>query len=135
MRLVLDSNIIVAAFSGRGLCNSLFELCQDRFHVVISEFIVGEVQRVLMTKIKMPEKNVNLIIDYLKEFCIVENCKNLVEQVCRDRDDDNIIALAKQSNSKYIITGNKDLLVLKKYGNIKIYTARDFWEEVKQSDN
>ena len=94
MRIVLDSNIIVAAFSGRGLCHSLFELCQDRYSVIISEHILGEVQRVLLTKIKMPEKNVKLIIDYLKHYCTVENYENLDEQVCRDRDDDNILALA-----------------------------------------
>src|SRR4030042_3717446 len=115
MKLVLDSNIIVAAYAGRGLCNSLFELCLDRYSVIISDFILVEVRRTLHTKLKMPTKNVQIIIDYLKEFCILSVYEKLKENICRDKNDNDIIALALSNNAEYLITGDKDLLVLKKY--------------------
>jgi predicted nucleic acid-binding protein len=63
MRIVLDSNILLAAFASRGLCNALFETCQDRFTVIASNFILEEVSRALLNKIKMPEENVKFIIE------------------------------------------------------------------------
>ena len=131
MKIVLDSNIIVAAYAGRGLCNSLFELCLDRHEIIISEFILTEVSRTLHNKIKMPLQNVQIIIDYLKEFCILSTYNKLPENICRDKNDDDIISLAVSNNVNYLITGDKDLLVLKKYKKVKIISPREFWVIVK----
>jgi putative PIN family toxin of toxin-antitoxin system len=131
MKIVLDSNIIVAAYAGRGLCNSVFELCLDRYSVIISDFILKEVYRTLHSKLKMPVRNVQIIIDYLKEFCIVSDYEKLKETICRDKNDNDVIALAVSNNVEYLITGDNDLLVLKKYKNVKIIPPRDFWVIVK----
>ncbi len=127
MKIVLDSNIIVAAYAGRGLCNSLFELCLDRHSIIISEFILSEVQRTLHNKLIMPLPNVQIIIDYLKEFCILSTYKKITDNICRDKNDNDIISLAVSNNVDYLITGDNDLLVLKKYNKIKIISPRDFW--------
>jgi putative PIN family toxin of toxin-antitoxin system len=127
MKIVLDSNIIVAAYAGRGLCNSLFELCLDRHSIIISEFILSEVQRTLHNKLKMPLPNVQIIIDYLKEFCILSTYDKITDNICRDKNDNDIISLAVSNNVRYLITGDNDLLVLKKYNKIKIISPRDFW--------
>ena len=37
MKIVLDTNVIIAAFATRGLCSPIFELCLDRFDVALSE--------------------------------------------------------------------------------------------------
>jgi putative PIN family toxin of toxin-antitoxin system len=50
----------------------------------------------------------------------------LESQVCRDPDDDNILAAAVSGNCDCIITGDKDLLVLKKYEGVEIFSPRDF---------
>ncbi|OHD66003.1 MAG: putative toxin-antitoxin system toxin component, PIN family [Spirochaetes bacterium RBG_13_51_14] len=131
MKLVLDSNIIVAAYAGRGLCNSLFELCLDRYSIIISDFILAEVYRTLNNKLKMPPKNVQIIIDYLKEFCDLTAYTKLNESICRDKNDNDIIALAISNNVDYLITGDKDLLILKKYKKVKIISPREFWLIVK----
>jgi predicted nucleic acid-binding protein len=34
MKIILDTNVIIAAFATRGLCSAVFELCLDRFEVV-----------------------------------------------------------------------------------------------------
>ncbi len=39
MKIVLDSNILVAAFATRGLCSSLLELCLDRYEIIISRVV------------------------------------------------------------------------------------------------
>jgi len=44
----------------------------------------------------------------------------LESQVCRDPDDDNILAAALGGNCDCIITGDKDLLTLKSFAGITI---------------
>jgi len=133
MKIVLDSNIIVAAYAGRGICNSLFELCLDRYIVIISEFILSEVQKALHDKLKIPQKKVKIIIDYLKEFCIVSAYTKITENICRDKNDNDIIALAISNEVDYLITGDNDLLILKKYKHVKIISPREFWLIVKEN--
>lgn len=132
MKIVLDSNVIIAAFSGRGLCTSLFELCIEKYNVIISDQILDEVYRILTKNFKIPKNNVNMIINYLKEFCEKKDYEIIQEKICRDKDDDGIIFLAVSNKAEYIITGDKDLLVLKKYKSTKIITPRDFWEISKK---
>ena len=51
---------------------------------------------------------------------------NLEKPVCRDSDDDNILAAAVGGSCDCIITGDEDLLVLKAYEGIDILSPRDF---------
>jgi putative PIN family toxin of toxin-antitoxin system len=131
MKIVLDSNIIIAAFSSRGLCTSLLELCLDQHTIMISNFILSEVSRILRDKLKMPSKIVNAIVNYLKEFCMLTSYDKLPKRICRDQLDDEILALGLSNKVNYIITGDRDLLDLKTYHSIKIVSPREFWTIAK----
>jgi len=128
MKVVLDSNVIVSAFATRGLCASLFEILLASEEIIISEHILYEVKRVLRIKIKLPEKNTSEIIDYLRESCSVLDYNKLISNVCRDKDDDKILALAFSNGIKLIVTGDKDILSLKKYKTIKILSPKEYWK-------
>jgi len=128
IKVVLDTNVIIAAFVARGLSNSVFELCLDKFEVIIGEYIIKEISKKLIDKIKIPEEKVNEIIDFLRDSCTIFNYDSLKENICRDKKDDEILALAKGSSSKYIVTGDKDLLVLINFENIRIINTRQLWE-------
>jgi putative PIN family toxin of toxin-antitoxin system len=48
---------------------------------------------------------------------------------CRDLKDDRLLALAFGGNAQYLITGDKDLLILngnRKLGKLKIMTVKEF---------
>jgi putative PIN family toxin of toxin-antitoxin system len=69
------------------------------------------------------------VFSLLKEISIVVDPRKLgvsVSGVCRDKDDDNVIAGALAANVNYIVTGDNDLLVLRKYKGIKIISPRGF---------
>jgi uncharacterized protein len=127
MKVILDSNVVVAAFSSRGLCQSLFELCLDRYDIIICDHILSEIFRILHKKFKMSREKVEAIIDYLNEFCECVDYEKLENAVCRDKDDDEILALGQSINADYIITGDKNLLVLKSFNSIPIILPREFW--------
>lgn len=133
MKVILDSNIYIAAFSSRGICSSLFELCLDRVNIIISEHLLSEVSRNLSKKLKLPDDKINEIISYLREECTLMNYKKLDKRICRDADDDNILALARDGGVDYIITGDKDLLVLEEFESVPIVDPRGFWDILRKN--
>lgn len=128
MRVILDTNVILAAFAGRGLANAVFELCLDKHEIIISEHIVSELQNNLQKKLKMPKDKVLVITEYLREFCTFSNYKRVDKEACRDIHDIKILGLSEIAKPDYIITGDKDLLVLKKFHSVPIITPRESWE-------
>jgi len=46
--------------------------------------------------------------------------------VCRDPKDNFLLALAKDGKASHLLTGDKDLLVLKNFGRTKILTIADY---------
>lgn len=51
--------------------------------------------------------------------------------VCRDPKDDFLLALAKDGNANFLLTGDKDLLELKRFGHTNIVALSHFLEEAK----
>lgn len=46
--------------------------------------------------------------------------------LCRDKNDNFLLELSKDGNADFLITGDKDLLDLKKFGTTNILTMTDF---------
>jgi predicted nucleic acid-binding protein len=47
-------------------------------------------------------------------------------KACRDPKDDFLLSLAVDGKATHLITGDKDLLILKKFGKTKILTATEY---------
>lgn len=130
MRIVLDTNVIIAAFAARGLCSEVFELCLADHTLILSEHILSEAKEKLITKIRLPNKAALEIIAYLRESAVICKPQRIDDVICRDKDDIRIIGAAIAGNARLIITGDEDLLVLKKYREVDIVTPREFWRRL-----
>ena len=126
MKVVLDANVIIAAFAARGLCESVMEVCLSEHETILCDDLFDEILRNLRLKIKLPASIVNDIGEFLREHANFLNPALLSPDVCRDPDDIKILGLAVASNADYIVTGDKDLLVLKKFQGIPILNPRSF---------
>ena len=51
---------------------------------------------------------------------------NYIVDACRDKKDNYLLALAKESNADFLITGDNDLLIMKQFENTKIITITDY---------
>jgi uncharacterized protein len=126
--ILLDTNVLIAAFIARGFCHELLEHCIRQHDLVTSDFIIQEFQEKLASKFKYNPETVDQAVGLLLSRMKVVVAKPLELPVCRDPDDDNILAAAVAGNCDCIITGDKDLLVLKQYNAIDILSPADFRE-------
>lgn len=72
MRVVLDSNVVIAAAAARGLCEAVFELCLERHHIVACEGILLEVGRKLEQKLRLPVAVVEVIVSGDNNLLVLE---------------------------------------------------------------
>ncbi len=134
MKIVLDTNVLIAAFATQGLCHAIVELCLDQQEIILSEAILNEVAKALETKLKVPFIANQNVKQYLKEHASLFDIKRPYPKISRDPSDDHILALAEESKADYIITGDQDLLILKRHEKIPIIQPRQFWEILKMKE-
>lgn len=132
MRIVIDSNVIIAAFAVRGLCHALFEYCLDSHDVVLCETILKEVKKNLERKVRVPSSVAGEIDAYLRVSAYMENPIPLDSNVFSEKSDLQVLGVAAASGCSHIITGDKALPALKKFGGIDIVSPRAFWESSKK---
>lgn len=128
MKAVFDTNVLVAAFMTEGLCSSLLIRARRHdFDLILSGDIVREFKNTLTKKFKISAADVSEITAIVKEAALeVIDHPAPIARTCRDKDDDMVIACAVSADTDYIVTGDEDLLVLKRYKNIAIINPRNF---------
>jgi uncharacterized protein len=127
MRLVLDTNVLIAAFVSRGMCHDLLEHCQREHELITSEVILREFEGNLLNKFKVPTAAAREATALIASRMRLVTPKPLEAPVCRDADDDWVLATALEGTCKCIITGDKDLLMLKRFHSIDILAPSEFW--------
>ena len=128
MRVLFDTNVLVSAFTSSGLCHLAYEIASIRADLILSTRVLDEMQQTLVEKMGL-EKNLAQEIRAELEINweMIEPIA-LAKSVCRDKDDDWILAAALTGNAEIIVSGDKDLLVLKEFHGIKILSPRQFLE-------
>lgn len=132
MRAVVDTNILIRALiKPRGTVGPvLTQLAAGKYVIVYSEPILDE----LIAKLVLPRiRNKYAIDDQTIEttVALLALRGELVYptrqvKVCRDPHDDMLIEAALAGNAAYVVTGDEDLLVLKKYETVRMVTPRAF---------
>lgn len=128
MKLVLDTNVLVAAFISHGVCNELLEHCALHHQLILSNHIPEEFKRVLMQKFAFSQHEVNEASQLLISKAILVNPDPLQSPAARDSMDDLVIAAALAGQCACIISGDKDLTEIGEYQGIKIITPAEFWK-------
>ncbi|NOZ22368.1 MAG: putative toxin-antitoxin system toxin component, PIN family [Planctomycetes bacterium] len=133
MKIVLDANVVVAAFASHGLCETIFEYCLDSHDILVSESLIDDIRRNLIKKIKLPQQLVRQIVALLRENATILEPHPLPSDVSRDPDDAAVLGLAVVGKADYLVTGDKDLLALKQFEAIQIVSPRDFSTKVHEA--
>ncbi|MBI5219739.1 MAG: putative toxin-antitoxin system toxin component, PIN family [Bacteroidia bacterium] len=131
MNIVFDTNVLVSAFVFGGLSGKALEYCIENDEIYISQWVISELSDVLRNKFQIEEAEVKNIVTIISaEFNLIAPFTPM-PLICRDKDDNNILQLAESSNAHFIITGDKDLLVLEKFKQTGIIKPAGFLTIVK----
>jgi uncharacterized protein len=128
MIAVFDTNVLIAAIITEGICSKLLHRARaGEFSLVSCPFIMMELRRTLSKKFRLSHDELSSAMEPISESIsrVIEHSLK-VKDICRDVDDDNIIACAVAAKAAYLVTGDSDLLDIKSYRDIKIITPRDF---------
>ena len=127
MKVVLDTNVLIAAFITQGVCNDLLEHCIRHHELVTSDFILlDEFHRHLIGKFKYDIAEASEAIELLRSKMEVVRPISFESPVCRDSDDDMVLGTAIAGKAECIVTGDKDLLVLETFRAIDIIRPEEF---------
>ena len=129
MRVLLDSNVWLSILNfRRGFCRRLWWRMKKECDVFSGRPIVREVEEKLKLKFRRKAQHIARLAKYVAEHTAQIELSETPPKICRDADDDLILALAVNADCKFIITGDKDLLVLDGHAGIRIVTPRAFTE-------
>jgi putative PIN family toxin of toxin-antitoxin system len=128
VRAVFDTNVLIAAFLTEGLCSGLLIRARKQaFNLVLCDDIIREFEGILIKKFKLTSTAISEISAIVSEAASeILHKLNPIPRICRDPNDDMIIACAIDATADYIVTGDEDLLILKKYKDIVIMNPRNF---------
>ena len=132
-RFVLDPNIYISYFISRNQNSLAVLIIKHKLELVICDELIAEFKRVLgyprLARFKIDIKQaVKFVTTVGTPYTLEYPIKRYIPQ---DENDDYLIALALQTSSGYITSGDDDILSEKKnlekrYKKLKILTKAEF---------
>ena len=127
-RVVVDTNVLVSCLLFGGEPGKLHELWRSgRLVPLVSQETFAEFRRVLSyPKFRLSTADITMIMeDELLPYAEVVDVTENTSGICRDPHDDKFLALATSGRATYLVTGDQDLLVLKKFKKTRILTVSE----------
>lgn len=122
MKIFFDTNILVSAFTGSGICLDIVKLAVEdtRHSMVIGSVVLDECIRVLSKKFHYPQEKLELVDALLRRHRRVLTPKTHSPIPVRDPDDELVLASALEAKADILVTGDRDLLELDGQAGITI---------------
>ncbi|OFX21805.1 MAG: putative toxin-antitoxin system toxin component, PIN family [Bacteroidetes bacterium GWA2_31_9] len=132
IKIVIDTNIWISYIIGKAIAPRFNKLLLDNRFVILSDNELYEELKSVIYRPKFKKYISSSHAEYFMQLFIASTSKiNVcsVVEICEDVDDNFILALAKDSNANFLITGDKPhLLKLNTFENTQIITFSEFYK-------
>ncbi|MBI2634365.1 putative toxin-antitoxin system toxin component, PIN family [Candidatus Peregrinibacteria bacterium] len=125
MKIILDTNVFISGIFWSGSPHQVVALwALNKIHLIVTKKILSEYLHILH---KIDSKG-----DIAKKWgtFVLENSQILEDKelvkICRDTEDNKFLNCAIIGRADYLVSGDDDLLCLKKIGSTKIITPSKF---------
>jgi uncharacterized protein len=127
VRVVFDTNVLYSALSAKGFCEEVVDEAAGACALIWSGPLKQELESILAQRHKIGLATRVALAAYV-DLCEFVELEPLPTRICRDKDDDVVLATARAGKADVIVTGDDDLLVLKEFRGIRILSPRKFLE-------
>ena len=130
IKLVVDTNLWISFLISRSYAKLDKILKAGLARLIFSTELIEEfievVERPKFKKIFSSSDIRNLFTDIYLYADLIE-VKTSV-QICRDKKDNFLLSLCQDGNADFLLTGDEELLVLRKFGKTRIMTLAEYLE-------
>ena len=140
IRAVLDTNLLVSyLLTHRPPIATLIDdlLTKDKFVMVTAPQLLAELERVLtypkLQSYYTDEERARFVA-LVMALSEVMDLPETIPRICRDPDDDWVIACAVVGEADVIVSGDDDLVALEQVEGIAVLTAAQFLDMLEQGN-
>ena len=133
LKLIIDTNLWVSfIISNKQNMLDPFLFNEEARLLFCTELITEIQQTIAKPRLKkyFTTNALEVMLSTFEPFIDLIKVESIVT-ICRDPNDNFLLALAKDGNADYLLTGDKALLELKRFGKTKIKTITSFIDETK----
>ena len=128
IKVIIDTNLWISFLIGKQLASLKYLLIEKTLVPIFSPQLLNEIN--LVTKRPklqkhFPQSKVQELLELVNIIGLCIETKSKIN-ICRDAKDNYLLALAKDSQADFLITGDQDLLILQQFGITKIVTYQQF---------
>lgn len=130
MKIVVDTNVLISGVFFGGLPRKILTfIVNQKIIACATTEIINEYEEIVQEMIDRKQGHIDksILAPLIKAMEIIDPITHI--EICRGPDDNKFLECAKDSHAIYIVSGDKDLLIIKEYENIQIVTAKDFCEK------
>jgi hypothetical protein len=132
-KIILDTNLWISFLISKKF-SQIDKLIENKKIILIfsNELLEEFIDVVSRPKFKkyFSKKDIEKILEYFDQFGELVKVKSDIK-ICRDEKDNFLLNLLVDSKADYLITGDKDLLILEKMEETKIMTFSEFIERME----
>jgi len=134
VKVVLDTNVILSAILFGGKPRQVLEAATSgQVTICISEKLISELEGVLhREKFGLDSRIVSSIVAELTSAAEVVQPTAHVSVIKDDPSDNDVIDCALQAKADCIVSGDRHLLELLRYGNVLILNPDDFLKHLEE---
>jgi predicted nucleic acid-binding protein len=131
MSVFLDTNVLVSAFTARGLCADLFRYLLAEHDIMTGEENLIELQRVLAERFQAADAQLAGVAGQLRDQVVVQQSAEPAGVGRYHRDGARVVASAVAGAAILLVTGDEDLLAIADRAPLPIVTPRAAWERLR----
>ncbi len=131
MRIFLDTNVLVSAYTARGISADLLRFILAEQELLTGEVNLGELRRVLRDRFHASVEQVGAVEAELRAQTVVPKPPKPSPIPVGDPDDQWVLASAVAGGAELLVTGDQDLLTVAAQASLPIVDPRGCWQRLR----
>lgn len=132
MKVFLDTNVLVSAYTARGICADLLRYILAEHELLTGEVNLVELRHVLRGRFHASPELIATVEAELRDESIIPKPAKPSPLPIRDPDDRWVLASAVDGNADLLVTGDQDLLAVARQAPLTIVDPRGCWDRLRE---